>query len=137
MRDYHYFCLYYPERRYYNLIIMGAEMPISKCCRKLLIFQFDESLRVFCSGCSETPLVERPIESRPFIESILNTPNTLPLGSVHGKVHGGRYVLGRRGRPNESESSLYQCEPGSYGIGEQVYSKELNSDSAEDDEEEF
>ncbi len=91
---------------------------------------------VFCSdeACCETPLVVRAIESRPFIESILCTPNTLQLGSIYGKVHGGRYYLGKHARKNmESESSLYRCKPGStYGDA-----NNLNSESAEEEEEEF
>lgn len=104
MSSYQYFCLYYPQRLYYNLIIFGSETPASRCCRQLLIFQFtltlpqtppslqqdstipsnhttSAQLSVICSDqqCSETPLLTRAITERSFIESILLTPNGAQL----------------------------------------------------------
>ena len=43
MKDYQYFCLYYPRLLTYKLIIFGAECPLSKCCHQLIVFHFSQS----------------------------------------------------------------------------------------------
>jgi hypothetical protein len=86
MRDYQYFCLYYPRQLTYKLIIFGVECPLSKCCKQLIVFHFSHNphkpadsaiLQVYCCdpGCSETPLFEKVINSKQFVESIMRTSN--------------------------------------------------------------
>ena len=99
MKDYQYFCLYYPAKFTYKLIIFGLESPLSNCCHQLIVFHFSKIqpqpedsnklsdselkslLQVFCSDpvCSQYPLFEKVVSSKSFVDSILNTPNGPPL----------------------------------------------------------